>query len=211
MPVTAVDLVLQAGLFVKVILLILLSCSVFSWAIMIYKQASLSAASKQSREFLSSFGSGSDRRRLLELAQSLKASPLANVFSAVARDGVGHREEVKRLLRRYEALESERVHSYLTFLATTGSTAPFIGLLGTVWGIMNAFRGIGQAGSASLAVVAPGIAEALITTAVGLATAIPSVLGYNYYLSRARKLTVEMEDFSEELLDYFSSERVGAR
>ena len=211
MPMTAVDLVLQAGLFVKVILLLLLTCSVFSWAIMIYKHISLSAASKQSREFLSSFGSGSDRRRLVELAQSLKASPLANVFSSVARDGVGHREEVKRLLRRYEALESERVHTYLTFLATTGSTSPFIGLLGTVWGIMNAFRGIGQTGSASLAVVAPGIAEALITTAVGLATAIPSVLGYNYYLSRARKLTVQTEDFSEELLDYFSAEHAGAR
>ncbi|MGD1074787.1 MAG: MotA/TolQ/ExbB proton channel family protein, partial [Thermodesulfovibrionales bacterium] len=83
---------------------------------------------------------------------------------------------------------------------------PFIGLFGTVWGIMNAFRGIGAAGSASLAVVAPGIAEALITTAAGLAAAIPAVVAFNYYLSRARKMSIDMEDFSEELLDFFSKE-----
>ena len=100
-----------------------------------------------------------------------------------------------------EALETEKLHARLTFLATTGTTAPFIGLLGTVWGIMNAFQGIGATGSASLAVVAPGIAEALVTTAAGLAAAIPAVIAYNYYLSRARKMTIEMEDFSEELLD----------
>ena len=90
------------------------------------------------------------------------------------------------------------------FLPLPGSTTPFIGLFGTVWGIMNAFRGIGAAGSASLAVVAPGIAEALITTAAGLAAAIPAVIAYNYYLSRARQAIIEMEDFAEELLDFFS-------
>ncbi len=111
---------------------------------------------------------------------------------------------MKRLLRRYETLESVKLEKYLNFLATTGSTAPFIGLFGTVWGIMNAFHGIGAAGSASLAVVAPGIAEALIATAVGLAAAIPAVIAYNYYLSMSRKMIIEMEDFSEDLLELFT-------
>jgi biopolymer transport protein TolQ len=121
-------------------------------------------------------------------------------------EGRVNRDEIKRLLRRYEALETAKMEQYLNFLATTGSTTPFIGLFGTVWGIMNAFRGIGAAGSASLAVVAPGIAEALITTAAGLAAAIPAVVAFNYYLSRARKMSIDMEDFSEELLDFFSKE-----
>jgi biopolymer transport protein TolQ len=114
------------------------------------------------------------------------------------------KNEIKRLLRRYETLESVKLEKYLNFLATTGSTAPFIGLFGTVWGIMNAVHGIGSSGSASLAVVAPGIAEALIATAVGLAAAIPAVIAYNYYLSMSRKMILEMEDFSEDLLDLFS-------
>ncbi|MEJ2254181.1 MAG: MotA/TolQ/ExbB proton channel family protein, partial [Nitrospirota bacterium] len=90
---------------------------------------------------------------------------------------------------------------YLGFLATTGSSTPFIGLFGTVWGIMDSFMGIGSQGAASLAVVAPGIAEALIATAMGLVAAIPAVIAYNYYLSRARHIIIEMEDFSEEILD----------
>jgi len=93
---------------------------------------------------------------------------------------------------------------YLNFLATTGSTAPFIGLFGTVWGIMNSFRGIGAAGAANLAVVAPGIAEALIATAAGLVAAIPAVIAYNYYLSRVRLITIQMEDFDQELVEYFT-------
>ncbi len=90
---------------------------------------------------------------------------------------------------------------YLTFLATTGSTAPFIGLFGTVWGIMDAFHGIGQTGSASLAVVAPGISEALIATAIGLAAAIPAVMGYNHFLNKVNVLIGEMDNFSQEFLN----------
>jgi len=109
------------------------------------------------------------------------------------------------VLKRYGALESARLERFLNFLATTGTTTPFIGLFGTVWGIMNAFTGIGAAGSASLAVVAPGIAEALVTTAMGLAAAIPAVIAYNYYLSRVNRMIMTMEDFSEELVDYILS------
>ena len=129
--------------------------------------------------------------------------PIANLFKAVYSEGHGSKDQVKRSLKRFLLLESARLEKYLNFLATTGSTTPFIGLFGTVWGIMNSFQGIGTAGSASLSIVAPGIAEALIATAAGLGAAIPAVIGYNYFLSTARRLIIEMQDFAEELLDYF--------
>ena len=97
--------------------------------------------------------------------------------------------------------ELERLQTYLTFLATTGSTTPFIGLLGTVWGIMDAFRGIGAAGSASLAVVSPAIAEALITTAAGLLAAIPAAMAYNVFLDQVRNTASALEEFGEVLLE----------
>jgi biopolymer transport protein TolQ len=137
--------------------------------------------------------------------RSLMISPIANLFRSVYTDEI-HKEksETKRVLKRYGALESAKLEKYLNFLATTGSTSPFIGLFGTVWGIMNSFRSIGSAGAASLTVVAPGIAESLIATAAGLAAAIPAVIAYNYYLSMARRMIIDMEDFTEELLDYFA-------
>jgi biopolymer transport protein TolQ len=205
MQESAIQLILQAGYVVKVVLLILLFFSVFSWAIIFYKHRYFSKASKESEAFLRTFRAGRDMKGLYNAARGLQLSPLANVFKSVyADEGRASKDEIKRLLRRYEALEVAKLQSYLNFLATTGSTTPFIGLFGTVWGIMNAFRGIGTAGSASLAVVAPGIAEALITTAAGLAAAIPGVVAYNYYLSRAKILIIEMDDFSEELFDFFT-------
>jgi biopolymer transport protein TolQ len=207
MQETAIQLILQASYIVKGVLLILLFFSVFSWAIIFYKYRYFSKASKESDAFLRVFRAGRETRGLFTASKNLTVSPLANVFRSVyTEEGRVNRDEIKRLLRRYEALETAKMEQYLNFLATTGSTTPFIGLFGTVWGIMNAFRGIGAAGSASLAVVAPGIAEALITTAAGLAAAIPAVVAFNYYLSRARKMSIDMEDFSEELLDFFSKE-----
>jgi biopolymer transport protein TolQ len=204
---SAISLILGAGLVVKIVLLILLFFSVFSWAIIFYKHRYLKAAARESDTFIRAYRTGRDMKSLFAVAKGLKLSPIANVFKSVyLEEGRVNREEVRRLLRRYEALEAAKLESYLTFLATTGSTTPFIGLFGTVWGIMNAFRGIGSAGSASLAVVAPGIAEALITTAAGLAAAIPAVVAYNYYLSRAKRQIIEMEDFSEELLDFFTKD-----
>ncbi len=204
---SALQLILHAGYVVKAVLVILLFFSVFSWAIIFYKHRYLSKASKESDSFLRVFRAGRDMKGLYSAARSLTLSPLANVFKSVyGEESRVNRDEVKRLLRRYEALEVAKLQSYLNFLATTGSTTPFIGLFGTVWGIMDAFRGIGAAGSASLAIVAPGIAEALVTTAAGLAAAIPGVVAYNYYLSRAKIMIIEMEDFSEELFDFFSKE-----
>lgn len=201
---SVIQLILNAGYIVKAVLLILLAFSVISWAIILFKQKYFSRANKESEQFQRIYRSNRDPKSLFQATRQLTLSPIANVFKAVYTDEANKdKNEIKRLLRRYETLESVKLEKYLNFLATTGSTAPFIGLFGTVWGIMNAFHGIGSAGSASLAVVAPGIAEALIATAVGLAAAIPAVIAYNYYLSMSRKMIVEMEDFSEDLQDLF--------
>jgi biopolymer transport protein TolQ len=204
---SAIQLVLQAGYVVKAVLIILLFFSVVSWAIIFFKQRYFSKANKESEQFLRAYRSAKDTKGLYQATRNLTISPIANVFRAVYTDEA-HKEksETKRLLRRYGALESAKLERYLNFLATTGSTTPFIGLFGTVWGIMNSFRGIGAAGTASLAIVAPGIAESLIATAAGLVAAIPAVIAYNYYLSMARRMIIEMEDFSEELLDFFAKE-----
>lgn len=202
---SVIQLILQAGYVVKGVLLILLFFSVVSWAIIFFKQRYFSRANKESEQFLRAYRVNRDPKSLYQATRNLFLSPIANVFKSVYTDEAKRdRGEIKRLLRRYETLESVKLEKYLNFLATTGSTTPFIGLFGTVWGIMNAFHGIGSAGSASLAVVAPGIAEALIATAVGLAAAIPAVIAYNYYLSMARKMIIEMEDFSEDLLELFT-------
>jgi biopolymer transport protein TolQ len=206
---SALQLILEAGYVVKGVLLLLLFFSVMSWAIIFFKQRYFTRANKESEQFLRLYRSNKNVRDLHKASKNMNLSPIANLFKSVYADEVSQEPgEVKRLLRRYGTLESVKLERYLNFLATTGSTSPFIGLFGTVWGIMTSFHGIGTAGSASLAVVAPGIAEALIATAVGLVAAIPAVIAYNYYLSTARKMIIEMEDFSEDLLELFT--RVGA-
>jgi len=194
---------LGAGYVVKAVLAILLFFSLVSWSIIFQKWRHFSKADKQSYAFLRIYESSKSPKDLYALSKKFEISPLANLFRSVFSEKTyTDKEELKRMLRRYSALEGTKLQRYLNFLATTGSTSPFIGLFGTVWGIMNAFRGIGVAGSASLAVVAPGIAEALITTAMGLAAAIPAVVAYNFYLSKANRMIIEMDDFSEELIDY---------
>jgi len=197
------SLVLRAGIVVKFVLLVLLSFSIFSWAIILYKHRLLSRVERESEEFQSAFFKSRDWDKLYHTTKSLRFSPLANLFRAVYSMDEPNLDDVKRSLKRIETTESARLERYLTFLATTGSTTPFIGLFGTVWGIMNSFMGIGTLGSASLAIVAPGIAEALIATAAGLATAVPAVIAYNYYLSRVRKNIMIMEDFAQELIEQF--------
>jgi len=202
---SAIQLILQAGLVVKGVLLILLFFSIVSWAIIFYKQRYFSKAHKESSQFMQIYTSRNEPKEIHQATRSLMISPIANLFRSVYSDEI-HKEksETKRVLKRYGALESAKLEKYLNFLATTGTTTPFIGLFGTVWGIMNSFRSIGSAGAASLTVVAPGIAESLIATAAGLAAAIPAVIAYNYYLSMARRMIMDMEDFSEELLDFFA-------
>ncbi|MCL5978697.1 MAG: protein TolQ [Nitrospirae bacterium] len=200
---SAIQLILQAGYVVKAVIAILLFFSVVSWTIIFYKWRHFTKADKESYNFLRVYESMQNPKDLFSSSKKFTVSPLSSLFRSVYSEKTyTERDELKRMLRRYSALESAKLERYLNFLATTGSTTPFIGLFGTVWGIMNSFSGIGAAGSASLAVVAPGIAEALIATAIGLAAAIPAVISYNYYLSRANRMIIEMEDFAEELVDY---------
>ncbi|MCX8026806.1 MAG: protein TolQ [Thermodesulfovibrionales bacterium] len=198
-----IQIILHAGYVVKGVLIILLLFSIVSWTIIIHKWLHFSKADKENYSFSRIFDTTSNPKDLYNSTKRFSTSPMSNLFRSVfAEKTYTERDELKRMLKRYTALEAARLERYLNFLATTGSTTPFIGLFGTVWGIMNSFTGIGASGSASLAVVAPGIAEALIATAVGLAAAIPAVIFYNYYLSKANRLIIELEDFSEELVDY---------
>jgi biopolymer transport protein TolQ len=213
------ELIANAGLVVKLVLLILAYFSVTSWAIIIYKTLLIQRATRDSARFLDFFWA---TRRFDAISQGLgnfRHSPLAVLFRDVyqellqsrrpgeggSADGLdadlGEQERVARVLRRATTSETHRLEKYLAFLATTGSAAPFIGLFGTVWGIMDAFHGIGQSGSASLAVVAPGISEALVATAIGLVAAIPAVIAYNHFLNKVNVLIGEMDNFCQEMLN----------
>ena len=202
-------LISQGSLVVQLVLFALLLFSVFSWAIIIFKRRMLRQAAAQSRRFLSAFRKSRDLDDVNEAARKFQASPLAAMFEAGFREitllskrnpsgasRVDRLESVERALLRVTNAEVSRMERMMSFLATTGSVTPFVGLFGTVWGIMNAFQKIGIQGSASLGAVAPGISEALITTAAGLAAAIPAVIGYNYFLGRLRRINSAMDDFS---------------
>ena len=213
------EAILGAGPVVKLVLLVLAYFSVVSWAIIFYKFRVVHRATRDSERFLDFFWA---KKRFDLISQGLADyghSPLGALFregyqellrTQRRRDSEeegngstepGGAENVARALRRATTQQTHRLEKYLTFLATTGSTAPFIGLFGTVWGIMAAFHGIGKTGSASLAVVAPGISEALVTTAIGLVAAIPAVMGYNHFLNKVNVLIGEMDNFSQEFLN----------
>jgi len=223
------ELVLNAGPVVKLVLAVLVYFSVVSWAIIFYKFLVIHRATRDSERFLDFFWA---KKRFDTISLGLKDyahSPLTVLFRegyqelvkgprkregeeehahALSAD-LGGSGNVARALRRATTLEMHRLEKYLTFLATTGSTAPFIGLFGTVWGIMDSFHGIGKTGSASLAVVAPGISEALVATALGLVAAIPAVVAYNHYVNKVNVLTGEMDNFCQEFLNIV--ERMGRR
>jgi biopolymer transport protein TolQ len=214
-----VAIILGAGIIVKLVLLLLLSFSVVSWAIILFKFFQVQRANSESERFMDFFWKSKRFDTIAFQVDRFAHSPLTVLFnegyselkkvvdsdsksegSALSTD-LGGVENVSRALRRATNLEITRLEKYLTFLATTGSTSPFIGLFGTVWGIMTAFEGIGKTGSASLAVVAPGIAEALIATAIGLVAAIPAVMAYNHFQHKIRVLINEMDSFSTEFLN----------
>jgi biopolymer transport protein TolQ len=208
------------GLVVKLVLFILLYFSVVSWAIIFFKLLQVHRANSESERFLDFFWKTKRFDAISAQVDRFANSPLSVVFSegyaelkklmekgeekqdpSVVSTDLGGIDNIARALRRATTSEITRLEKYVTFLATTGSTAPFIGLFGTVWGIMTAFKGIGETGSASLAVVAPGIAEALIATAIGLVAAIPAVMGYNHFQHKIRVLIAEMDNFSTEFLN----------
>jgi biopolymer transport protein TolQ len=206
------------GMVARGVLVILIIFSLISWAIIITKMVSFRRATVQSEAFLHIFRKSSKFSEVNSICPQLKASPLSGVFQAGyievnqqvrtpaagsthTRPTVRSIESLSRALVRAAAAEGTRLERHLVFLATTASVTPFIGLFGTVWGIMNAFERIGQMGSANLAVVAPGISEALITTAMGLAAAIPAAMFYNLFNTRVKNLSGMIDDFALEFLN----------
>lgn len=213
MSINILKLVADADWVVKLILLMLLFFSVFSWAIIIFKRRTIKSAVKHSERFLEAFHKSKSLSDVSDAARRHKASPLAAIFLAGYKElayqsktsaGNGWSGEktdsLNRALLKASNGEVSRLERMMFFLATTGSVSPFIGLFGTVWGIMISFERIGVLRSASLQTVAPGISEALIATAVGLFAAVPAVIAYNYFLGRIKDLISDMEDFSLEFL-----------
>ncbi len=203
----------EASIIVQIILLILVFFSVFSWAIIIFKRKSFRSGAAHSRKFLSAFRKSKNLADVGEAARKYKLSPMAAIFNSGFRElayltksnpkpslTAEKIETLNRALQKASNQEIARMERLMSFLATTGSVTPFIGLFGTVWGIMDAFTRIGIVRSASLVTVAPGIAEALIATAVGLFAAIPAVIAYNFFLGRIKDVITEMEDFTFEFI-----------
>ena len=212
------QLILHASLVVKFVLFILLIFSVVSWGIIFSKWKYFKAAKRETAYFMDIFWDKSKLSEIQRESKSLKSSPIAQLFrvgfaelkrmkqlAESSQEDPGSKlsgvsEYVERALKKTIINQGSRLDNALSFLATTGNTAPFIGLFGTVWGIMESFRGIGMKGSASLAVVAPGIAEALVATAVGLAAAIPAVVAFNYFNNKSMEFKSEMTAFSEDFM-----------
>lgn len=218
------DLISSAGLVVKGVLLILAFFSVVSWGIILQKWRQLRRAQSESDDFLQFFWEGERLSIIYEEAENMPHSPAANVFRAgcvelrrlSSKEGkenpqsiedvgsfafrMGSIESLKRALDNGIGEELSKLERGLSFLATTGSTTPFIGLFGTVWGIMDSFRAISVMESTNLKVVAPGISEALIATAVGLFAAIPAVVAYNYFDNAVRVMSGDINSFSSEFL-----------
>lgn len=210
------DAIMQASLVVQLTLLILTSLSVFCWAVAFLKYKQFSSIASANKRFLPNFWKTSSLDTLFEEMETYRNSPIARVFKAgylemqklasqkkseTAGWQLSGSDNVERELRKAMDLEVGLMESKLTLLATTGSTGPFIGLFGTVWGIMASFHKIGQTGSASLAVVAPGISEALVATAIGLAAAIPAVVLYNHFISKIKREEMALNNFSSDFLN----------
>jgi len=216
-------MVLESGLFAQAVLLILVFFSVFSWAIIIHKSRVFKRVDSHTREFLRTFRK---RKRLSEVylaCLSYSRTPLSKMLEAgykeleelfkeqlssdramdIYNQGL---EDIKATMDRIGSEELEKLGGRVTFLATTGNTSPFLGLLGTVWGVMDSFASIGVRGSASLAVVAPGIAQALIATIFGLIVAIPAVIGYNHFGNKLKATGVQVDNFSSEFISAVKKE-----
>jgi len=215
-----VSLMMHASDVAKAVLVLLMLMSLVSWYVIGTKALYLSRAGSRSNRFLDAFWKTSRLDDVWKLSEEMPPSPASELFRAgyvelaklrrrrneqkqgdAAETHVGDIESIERALNRARTTAVTEMENKVPFLATTASAGPFIGLFGTVWGIMNSFRSIGVTGAANLATVAPGIAEALVATAIGLVAAIPAVMGYNYLSRRIRVITVEMESFSSDFLN----------
>lgn len=210
---SVLSLLTGADFVVQLTLLVLVFMSFGCWAIIVQKYLRLRSATRQSAKFLDVFWKSKKLDTVYEQTGSFQRSPIAEVFKAgyqelakvTAAGGNNNKadaiDNLTRTLRRATSVENVNLERYITFLATTGATAPFIGLFGTVWGILRAFQKLSGATSASIQVVGPDIAHALIATAVGLVAAIPAVMAFNYFNSSLRRLNTEMDNFSADFLN----------
>ena len=222
---SVLDLVLDAGIVAKFVLLLLLLASIASWGIIVARARVFRAAARETRAFLGRFHGGARLAELRDLAEKWPHSPVVALFKAAFHEvsqlslespQSGGRAraldeeaiaDVERMIARTAAANTRDMERSLTFLATTASTAPFVGLFGTVWGIMSSFQNIGMTGAASLETYAPGIAEALIATAAGLVAAVPAAVAYNYFLRQVRVLSIEMEEFQYDFTHLLEKRR----
>lgn len=214
-------LVLDAGIVVQLVLLLLLGLSFVSWAIIFNKWRAFRDAKQADTQFTDLFWGGTDMQKVLATSKTMESSPQAMVFQHAFREYLRARQAVQDnqeqgntpntgVLSVRHALDSawsKQMDTYgagLSFLATVGATAPFIGLFGTVWGIIDAFQSIGISQNTSLATVAPGIAEALVATAFGLLAAIPAVIAYNAFSGQMKTLNSKLDDFGHEFISILS-------
>ena len=205
------NLVLQTGPVAKIVLFILLFFSVLSWSIILSKWSKFRRMRAQSGRFLRAFRKANGRLQdVSAVSEQFKPSPLVSVFEGGFEEyrrqggGIGAPRNITSVQRATQIASSEemtQMESRLPWLATTGAVTPFVGLFGTVWGIIDAFQGLGTAGAATLRAVAPGISEALITTAAGLFAAIPAVIAYNQFMHQIREFGARMDDFGLEMLN----------
>jgi biopolymer transport protein TolQ len=212
-------LVLNASLLVQGVMVLLLALSVASWTIIFRKGSNLRAARRATENFERDFWAGGDLRSLYESAQrkmasgggSVNAAVLERIFAAGMQEFLKAKEidAARRAMKAAYQREMDRLEANLPFLASVGSVSPYIGLFGTVWGIMHAFRGLANVQQATLASVAPGIAEALVATAIGLFAAIPAVVAYNRYATDVDRLSIHFESFIEEFTNIL--QRQGGR
>lgn len=209
---TLLDLVLRASPIAKFVLLILVLFSIASWAIIFMKARATKRAERQSAEFMRAFEKSSRWAELYGNVTSFGASPLTAIFMAangeLQKQSRLNLDAVQRMMQSAAIDETTKLEKSLSMLASTASASPFIGLFGTVVGIIISFNGLTQSTTASIQAVAPGIAEALIATAAGIAAAVPAVLGYNRYLNRIKIMAAEMDSFSLRLLNFIEREAV---
>ena len=205
------SLIMGASLPVQAVLVILLITSLFSWWYIFIKVATIKRADAESEEFENRFWSGGDLNKLYESVTAGRRKPqgMASIFEAGFKEFIRHKQQPgmgvsdvmegsRRAMRAAYNRELDDLDAHLPFLASVGSVSPYIGLFGTVWGIMNAFRGLSSVAQATLTQVAPGIAEALVATAIGLFAASPAVIAYNRFASNVDRLSVRYESFMEE-------------
>jgi biopolymer transport protein TolQ len=204
-------LIAGASLPVQLVMLILVITSLFSWWYIFIKVATIKRAEKGAESFEETFWSGGDLNKLYDAVTAGRRKPqgMASIFEAGFKEYVRHKQQARmevsdvmegarRAMRAAYNREMDDLDAHLPFLASVGSVSPYIGLFGTVWGIMNAFRGLSNVAQATLTQVAPGIAEALVATAIGLFAAIPAVIAYNRFASSVDRLSVRYESFMEE-------------